>query len=259
MYSSVKIAAFAYRNWIFAQRNVFAFVEIIFWPLVGLLSIGLMSSFLDLKGNLANFIFTGTITSGVLQITQMDVSYSTLYDVWSKSYKHTLLAPITHFHYVFGSWLIGMARGLIVFFLLAVLARRFFHFGMPSFPITAVFLAGVFGTGLVLGMFVCLLILLFGQKVEVTAWSMVSLLMLICGIYYPVSYLPEAIRFISELIPLTYFLDYFRSSYGFEPLFTHDLLKGFAGVVVYAFLLLYCLDLALARARRTGMILRLSE
>ena len=114
-----KIFAFAYRNWIFAKRNFFAFTEIVFWPFVSLVAIGLMGNFLDLKGNVANFVLTGAITGGVLQVTQLDVSYSLLYDIWSKSLKHTFLAPVTPYHYVIGSWLIGMIRGSVVFLLLA--------------------------------------------------------------------------------------------------------------------------------------------
>ena len=105
-----KIFAFAYRNWIFAKRNFFAFTEIVFWPFVSLVAIGLMGNFLDLKGNVANFVLTGAITGGVLQVTQLDVSYSLLYDIWSKSLKHTFLAPVAPYHYVLGSWLIGMIR-----------------------------------------------------------------------------------------------------------------------------------------------------
>jgi ABC-2 type transport system permease protein len=85
----IRIFAFAYRNWIFAKRNFFAFAEILFWPFVSLVSIGLMGNFLDLKSNLLNFVLTGAIASGVLQVTQLDVSYGLLYEIWSKSIKHT--------------------------------------------------------------------------------------------------------------------------------------------------------------------------
>ena len=127
-----KIFAFAYRNWIFAKRNFFAFTEIVFWPFVSLVAIGLMGNFLDLKGNVANFVLTGAITGGVLQVTQLDVSYSLLYDIWSKSLKHTFLAPVTPYHYVIGSWLIGMIRGSVVFLLLAIFSYLAFGFTLPS-------------------------------------------------------------------------------------------------------------------------------
>ena len=60
----VKILAFTYRNWIFAKRNLFTFFELLFWPVVSLVSMGLMSGFLKLDQNLLNFVLTGAITAG---------------------------------------------------------------------------------------------------------------------------------------------------------------------------------------------------
>jgi ABC-2 type transport system permease protein len=103
------------------------------------------------------------------------------------------------------------------------------------------------------------LIFFFGTKVDIVAWSSVALIMLFCGIYYPVATLPHAARVVAQLIPLTYFLDYFRSAYGFPPVFSHSLLKGFLETLVYSLALLKLLDWAFWKSRTTGMILRLSE
>lgn len=90
MFSQInKIIAFTYRNYLFAKRNIYAFVEVLFWPAVGVISIGLMSSFLELTSELKAFLLTGAIISGILQVTQLDVAYGFLYDVWSKSLRQT--------------------------------------------------------------------------------------------------------------------------------------------------------------------------
>jgi len=39
---------------------------------------------------------------------------------------------------------------------------------------------------------------------------------LVCGIYYPISILPFPLPQVAQVIPLTYFLAYFRSFYGFN-------------------------------------------
>jgi len=254
-----KFYAFTYRNFIFAKRNFFAFMEILFWPVVGLLSVGIMGNFLELKENTLAFVLTGAITAGVLQVTQLDVSYSLLYDIWSKSIKHTFLAPVNHYDYILGSWIVGMMRGLIVFILLTFFSQKAFGFIMPVFFATLIFLGGIFLSALIIGMLVCLLIMLYGQRVEVTAWSLATLLMLICGIYYPINFLPQPLPLVASLIPLTYFLEYYRAFYGFSPLFSHSLLTGLILTVVYIFILFRFLKMAFARARRTGIILRLSE
>jgi ABC-2 type transport system permease protein len=254
-----KILAFAYRNWIFAKRNFFAFTEIVFWPFVSLVGIGLMSNFLELKGDVTNFVLTGAIAGGVLQVTQLDVSYGLLYDIWSKSIKHTFLAPVRPYHYVLGSWLIGMIRGSVVFILLFIFSYLAFGFTLPSVMTTLIFVSGIYLNALVIGMMVCFLVLLYGQRVEVTAWSLATLAMLVSGIYYPVTYLPAFVRVISQFIPLTFFLEHLRSGYGFTPVFSYPLLKGYALLAAYILIFLWLLQYAFGRARKTGMILRLSE
>ncbi len=259
MNSLNRMFAFTYRNFIFSFRNFFAFMELLFWPVIGLLSVGLMSNFLGLQENYASFILTGAITAGVLQVTQLDVSYSLLYDIWSKSIKHTFLAPVAHYDYILGSWILGIVRGTMVFVIMAVFSVYAFDFVLPPPMITFMFMLGLYVNALVIGMLVCLLVLLYGQRVEVTAWSLATMLMLICGIYYPVNFLPKIFLKLSEFIPLTYFLEYYRSAYGFAPLFSHSLLKGFVLSFVYVIILFYLINYSFERARRTGMILKLSE
>src|SRR3989344_1521360 len=125
--------AFAYRNYIFAKRNIFFVIEILFWPVMTLLTIGLMGGFLKLEENALSFVLTGAIASGVLQVTQLDVGYSILYDVWSKSIKHTFLTPVGLTPSLLGSWMTGILRGTFVLAILLYLSRRFFDFHIPGF------------------------------------------------------------------------------------------------------------------------------
>src|SRR5512136_90622 len=86
---------------------------------------------------------------------------------------------------------------------------------IPSSPLFILFLLGLFLNAALIGISVCILVLLFGYKAEVAAWSITSLMALICGIYYPISILPSPLPEIAQAIPLTYFLEYFRTFYGF--------------------------------------------
>ncbi|MDD5730954.1 MAG: ABC transporter permease, partial [Candidatus Omnitrophica bacterium] len=146
MNSAIKIAGFAYRNVIFAKRNFFTFFEILFWPFVAIISVGIMGTFLKFQADIMNFILTGAIASGILQVAQLDVAYSMLYDVWSKSSKHTFLAPVSHTDYLAGGWIVGIIRGTLVFLLMYVFSRAYFGFTLPALTATVFFLAGVFLT-----------------------------------------------------------------------------------------------------------------
>jgi ABC-2 type transport system permease protein len=251
--------AFTYRSYIFAKRNMYAFVELLFWPSVGAIQIGMLGAFLSLTPEMKAFLLTGAIISGVLQVCQIDVAYGLLFDAWSKSLKQTFVTPVEHYHYIIGSWIFGICRGLIVFFALGGFCVWVFGFVMPSPTVIAISLAGIFLSALVIGMSVIFVILYFGQRIVEIIWMITTIVMLICGVYYPVSMLPKALQFMASLIPITYFLEFFRMSYGFVPVFTHPLIKGFGLSGIYTVIMFIMLDLALKRARKTGMIIKLSE
>ncbi len=238
---------------------MYAFVELLFWPAVGVITIGMMSLFLSLTQELKSFLLTGAIISGVLQVAQIDVAYGFLFDVWSKSLRQTFVTPVNYFHYVIGSWLFGIIRGVIVLFLLGIFSMWVFQFYMPDAGIVIISITGILLSALVIGMSVIFVILYFGQRIMEIVWMISTLIMLICGIYYPVSMLPGFIKAIASIIPVTYFLEYFRTGYGFKPVFDNILIKGFGLCFVYIIILFYMLDIALQRARKTGMIIKLSE
>jgi ABC-2 type transport system permease protein len=257
----IRVLAFTKKNWINTRRNVFTLFEIVFWPTVGVLSVGLLTRFLDLTRETAAFVLIGTLALSLVQVCQLDVAYALLFDMWGKSAKHQFMAPVSPWHMVLGSWLMGVVRGLVVFGLLVLVSRWAFDFDFlaPGFGAVAVFLLGMFLTAGAVGILVCMLLLLYGLRAEVSAWSGVSLVLLLCGIYYPVSMLPEPFMTLAGWIPLTHFLEAFRAHYGFTPVFDAPLTKGLSSVVAYLLLSYWGFTASIRRARRNGLLLRLSE
>ena len=257
----IRTWAFAHRNIIMARRNVFFLFELTFWPGVAMLSHGLLTRFLDLTPQMTAFILVGTVSLSAVQVCQLDVAYAVLFDIWSKSMKHQFLAPVRIRHLALGSWLIGVGRGVLVFALMAWIGTWAFGFDfMGGGPVSvALFLLGCFLTALAVGLFVCSLVLLFGTRAESSAWAAVNFIVMLAGIYYPISVLPGWVAAISAAIPLTYFLDAFRAGYGFPARYAHPFLTGFALALGYVILAHGALAAAIGRSRRTGLLLKLSE
>jgi ABC-2 type transport system permease protein len=258
---AVAVWAFALRNLLMASRNVFFVFELLFWPVVGVVSIGLMSRFLTLTEAETAFVLTGTIALSTVQVCQLDVSYAILYDVWSKSMKHQFLAPIGVRHLTTGSWLVGILRGIIVFALLAGLARWAFGFdalagGMA--PLAA-FLLGCFLTGWIVGVAVCALVMLFGTRAEASAWASVNFVLVLAGIYYPITVLPSPVATLSALVPLTHFLDGYRAHFGSPSTAEAPFAVGLALSAAYVGLSHWALMAAVRRTRRSGLLLKMSE
>jgi len=256
-----KIWAFSARSGLVNRRNVFAVFEMLFWPAIGIFSVGLLTRFLNLPGDTVTFNLIGAITISTVQIAQLDLSYSLLYSVWSKSLKHEFIAPIRLIHILLGCGLVGVIRGFLVFAGMTVLSVWIFHMelGRPGPGGLAVFLAGMFLNAAIIGALVLALVLRFGQRAEVAAWAFSYLMMLFCGLYYPVSVLPAWAQGLARFIPLTYFLEYFRHFYGFPLHSSRPLLYGFSLSVVYLLASYGLLQYTLRASLRGGILLRLSE
>ncbi len=256
----MRIWAFAWRNLLMATQNVFTLFEMIFWPTIGVLSLGLMARFLKLSPADTSFILLGTIALSVVHICQLDISYVMLYDIWSRSLKHQFLAPISIHHLTLGSWIVGMARGILVFVFLSILAWGAFAFNPLSGGAghTAIFLVGCFLNALIIGMLVCTLVVVFGVRAESAAWAATTLVLLIAGIYYPVTLLPAPLASLAGAVPLTYFLDAYRSHFGFAPEFVSPLVWGFGLSALYVAAAHWGFQAAIQRTRRNGLLLKLS-
>ncbi len=256
-----KIWGFAVRSALVNRRNVFAVFEMFFWPGVAIFSVGLLTRFLQLDAATVTFILIGAVSMNTIQIAQLDLSYALLYSVWAKSLKHEFMAPIRLSHILLGSGLVGLVRGFLVFVLMGFLSTWLFamDLGRPGVVGLIIFLSGMFLNAFIIGALVLALVLRFGQRAEVAAWAFSYLILLLCGLYYPVSVLPPGARQLAQLIPLTYFLDYFRHFYGFPPASPHPLLYGFLQSVIYIFISYALLQHTLKNALKRGTLLRLSE
>ena len=255
------MGAFARRNLQMASRNVFLVFELLFWPVVGVLGIGLMARFLALSPEATSFILIGQIAFSTVSVCQLDVAYAVLYDVWSKSVKHQFLAPIGVRHLTTGAWLIGILRSIIVFALLSAIGWWAFGFDAlhagPG-PLT-MFLLGCCLTAWAVSVVVCALIMLLGARAETAAWASVNFVLTLAGIYYSVAVLPKPVAALAAAIPLTYFLDAYRAHYGFPAEFARPLTTGLVLAMAYVGLSHWALVAAVRSARRSGLLLKMSE
>ena len=71
--------------------------------------------------------------------------------------------------------------------------------------------------------------------------------------------LPGPVAALAAAIPLTYFLDAYRAYYGFPAEFSHPLAAGLGLAALYIVLSHWALVVAVRSARRSGLLLKMSE
>ena len=244
-----------------SYRNVFTNFQLLFWPLMGVFTVGLLTRFLELGEGAVAFVLIGIVAMNTVQIAQLDVSYSLLYDVWSKSIKHEFIAPINLVHVILGSGVVGLVRGTVIFIVMLGLSVLAFDMDLSrqGWPSLGVFLGGLFLTALLEGVVVLILVLQFGPQAEIGAWTISYLVLMLSGLYYPVTLLPAGMQTVARCIPLTYFLEYFRHFYGFPLSTSQPLWYGFGLSLGYLVVGYGLMAMSLRRARKRGTLLKLSE
>lgn len=252
-----ELLAFTYRNFCLTKNEFYALFEMIFWPIITLFMIGLLSVYLNLGSYERSYVLIGIIVFSVVQIAQIDVAYVMLLDMWSLSLAYSVILPMKFYKKFFGAWIFGIFRASLAFLLMVLVSKIAFDFVLKLDILSLVlFLFGIFVSAMLIGILNCILILVFGRRSEIFVWTLTGIIMIFCGIYYPVEILPEPFRTFGLLIPITHFLEYFRSFYGLGK--EGSLAVGYLEVLVYLIVFLTLAEIALKRARKTGLILKLS-
>jgi ABC-2 type transport system permease protein len=120
-----------------------------------------------------------------------------------------MMSPISRLTYVLGSSLFGviygLARSAVVLVALTVAFQLTANPGglLPTLAIIAVGSISFIGIGIM----AATLPLLFTEKGAQMVYVIEALLLLISGVYYPVSVLPGAVQILSYLSPATYILN----------------------------------------------------
>ena len=220
------------RNAIMASRNVFFFFELLFWPIVGVLSIGLMARFLELTpAQDVVRAHRARSRSRWCSVCQLDVAYAVLL----RRLVEVDEAPVPGAdrrappHHWAPGWS-GSCAGSLVFVLLAALGvvgvrlRR--RCARASAPLPT-FLLGCFLTAWIVGV--------VGVRAHHAASATArrpsrGRASTSCSCW-PASTIPSRCcrspaAAVAAAIPLTYFLDAYRAHFGFAAEFAHPIVTG---------------------------------
>jgi ABC-2 type transport system permease protein len=196
----------------------------------------------------------------VLFRSQLGLAISFLEEIWSRNLGHILVSPIRPAEYVLSLIVMSLIRtilGVVPAALLAIVLYEYSIFAM-GLPLLA-FFVNLLALGWSVGLMICGIILRWGLGAESMAWLVMFAVAPICGIYYPVSVLPEWLQAIAWLIPASHVFEGMRAVL-VEGTFRTDLMLNAsllnlvyiaAGAVV--FLLFF------RSARERGLILQMGE
>jgi ABC-2 type transport system permease protein len=128
---------------------------------------------------------------------------------WEGTIEYTFMAPLSRPAHLLGmgafAVLYGVVRTVALFGLVAVMLGV--HFGNPDFLTATVVLAASSVSFVGIGMMTAVLPLVSPEKGTQLGFIAQGLLLVISGVYYPVSVLPQWMQWLSVVSPATYTLE----------------------------------------------------
>ncbi len=133
---------------------------------------------------------------------------------WEGTIEYTLMAPITRLTHLTGHTAFAVVYSMFHTAVILAITALFFELDLSKanlFGGTIVLLVGSISF-IGIGVAVAILPLLFPEKGQQMTHVIIALLLLISGVYYPVSVLPAWLRFFAQYSPATYVLEGTRAA-----------------------------------------------
>jgi ABC-2 type transport system permease protein len=191
--------------------------ELVFWfyNIINTLTIGLIG-FMEPAGpkrdHVIVYLAIGALLWNFLSILFQEVSNSVQWERWEGTIEYSFMAPIRRLTYLLGvcAWavLYGLIRTLVVLIAVAL----FFHVSLSHADLAGAALVLLVSSipFIGLGLMAAVLPLLSTERGAQATQVIQGVLLLVSGVYYPISALPASIRWAAVLSPATYTLQAVR-------------------------------------------------
>lgn len=213
--------AFFERNWNLTKRYWGWEVVWLFYNIVNALSVTLISKNTEALGNISQaqvealtlYLLIGTSVWSYLSITFDGVTDVINIERWEGTIEHTFMAPISRFTHMIGSCWYAVVHGMLFTFLQLIVVASFFHLDLSHANyLTAVFMLLLGSISFVgFGIAASVLPLLYTERGSQMSFIVRAIILLVSGVYYPISVLPGWMQPAASISPATYVLNGLRA------------------------------------------------
>jgi ABC-2 type transport system permease protein len=168
----------------------------------------------DLYNQFVVYLAIGTAIWTYISVVFDSVTETVTIERWEGTIEYTFMAPVSRLTHMLGICLYAIVHGIAMTIVQLLVMSLFFHLDLThaNWP-TALFLLLVGSVSLIgLGIISAILPLLFTERGAQMAYIIRAILLLVSGVYYPISVLPDWLRWMSVLSPVTYLLEGLRKS-----------------------------------------------
>jgi ABC-2 type transport system permease protein len=208
------------RNVYLVKRYIWWDVAFFLWTVANTLTIVFIAEGIEAGGGkidvdrVTTTLLVGAVVWAYLGIIFEILTETVAWERWEGTIEYTFMAPLSRPIHLFGMGAFAIVYGVIRAVLLFGVVALFFNLDLAGANFAAALLvllvASISFIGI--GMMTAVLPLISPEKGTQLGFVAQGLLLVVSGVYYPVSVLPEWMQWISVISPATYALDGMRDA-----------------------------------------------
>jgi ABC-2 type transport system permease protein len=262
--SATRIWGMVLRYWYVIRSSWPRTAELIYWPLVQMLTWGFLQTYLaqvtSFAGRAAGLFIGGVLLWDILVRSQLGFAVAFLEEFWSRNLGHLMMSPLRPAELVAALVLVSLIKLAVAMVPVALMAHLFFSFNVLSLGVGfAAFFANLVITSWCLGLVSAGVVLRWGLGAETFAWLVAFLLLPLSCVYYPVTILPAWLQPVALALPPTYVFEGLRAIVLQGTFEAHLMAKAFMLNLVYFASGAAAFAFFLRRARVHGSLVQMGE
>ena len=206
-------------SYAFIERNIFLVKRYWGWEfafliyaIAGALSIAFIGKDQNNQELLVSLMI-GAIFWNYLSIVFGFIAETVAWERWEGTLEYTFMAPVRRWTQLLGSTLFAVLYGLVHTTVILLVLSLFFGLDLSqaNFATAGIFMILGSVSFIGIGMMAATLPLLYVERGAQMTFVLQSLLLLVSGVYYSVTILPQWMQFLSKFSPATYVLEGVRA------------------------------------------------
>ena len=211
-----RVHALVLRYVLLVGRDPSRVVDLAVWPFIDITVWGFLTMYVNQTGaalpNAMAVFLGGAILWNVFLRAAQDASVSFLDDVWARSVVTLFASPLRLVEFGASLMIVGVIKVAIGLSVMGVAAWALYAFDILSFGVWLLpFAANLVLFGYVLGLVALAMIVRFGGRWQILAWSLPWLTMPVSSVYWPESVLPPSVWVMAQASPMNHVFEGMRA------------------------------------------------
>ena len=216
----IGLAGVVERNVYLVKRYIWWDLAFFVWTVANTLTIVFIAKGIEAGGGqidvneVTTTLLIGAVVWAYLGIIFEILTETVAWERWEGTIEYTFMAPLSRPIHLFGMGLFAIAYGVVRAVLLFAVVAMFFSLELSNANFAAALIVLVVASisFIGIGMMTAVLPLISPEKGTQLGFVAQGILLVVSGVYYPVSVLPQWMQWISKISPATYALDGMRDA-----------------------------------------------